>query len=139
MKIALRARETERLGAIRLLLAAVRQREIDERIELDDSGVIAVVDKMLKQRRDSVAQFEAAGRDDLVRKEKFEMTVLQGYLPRPLSEAEIELAVREALQTSQASSVKDMGKVMALLKPRLAGRADMGKLSGLKALARYLI
>ena len=131
MKIALRARETERLGAIRLLLAAVRQREIDERIELNDSGVIAVVDKMLKQRRDSVAQFEAAGRDDLVRKEKFEMTVLQGYLPRPLSEAEIELAVREALQTSQASSVKDMGKVMALLKPRLAGRADMGKLSGL--------
>ena len=129
MKNALRARETERLGAIRLLLAAVRQREIDERIDLDDAGVIAVVEKMLKQRRDSVAQFEAARRNDLVSKERFEMSVLQGYMPQPLSAAEIEVFLREALQESHAKSVKDMGKVMALLKPRLAGRVDMANLS----------
>jgi uncharacterized protein len=129
MKNALRARESERLGAIRLLLAAVRQREIDERVELDDAGVIAVVEKMLKQRRDSIAQFGAAGRDDLVSKERFEMSVLEGYMPQPLSPVEIDAILQEVLQTSQATSVKDMGKVMALLKPRLAGRADMAKVS----------
>jgi uncharacterized protein YqeY len=131
MKTALRARETARLGAIRLLLAAIKQREVDERIELDDAAVLAVIDKMLKQRRDSIAQFEAAGRTDLADAEKFEVAVLTGYMPQALSPAEIGAAVAEAVAASNAKGMQDMGKVMALLKPKLAGRADMGLVSGL--------
>lgn len=131
MKTAMRARETARLSAIRLLLAAIKQREVDERIELDDSAVIAVIDKMLKQRRDSIAQYESAGRQDLADAERFEVDVLSGYMPQALSQAEIEAEVREAIATSGAAGPQDMGKVMSALKPRLAGRADMGQVSGL--------
>jgi hypothetical protein len=131
MKAAMKARETERLGAIRLLLAAVKQREVDERRELDDAAVLAVIDKMLKQRRDSISQFEQAGRADLADKEKFEVTVLQAYMPRAMSDAELEAAVGEAVAAAGARGPQDMGKVMGLLKPRLAGRADMGKVSAL--------
>jgi uncharacterized protein YqeY len=114
-----------------LLLAALKQREVDERIELDDAAVVAVIEKMLKQRRDSIAQYEAAGRQDLADAEKFEMGVLQGYMPAALSDAEIDAVVAEAVSTSGAKVPQDMGKVMAVLKPRLAGRADMGKVSAL--------
>lgn len=131
MKEAMRARETARLGAIRLLLAAVKQREVDERIELSDTDVIAVIDKMVKQRRDSIAQFEAAGRQELADGEKFEVGVLQGYMPQALTEAEVAAAVDEAVASSGARSPQEMGKVIALLKPKLAGRADMGKVSAL--------
>ncbi len=131
MKAALRARDTARLGAIRLLLAGVKQREVDGRVELDDAGVVAVIDKMLKQRRDSISQYEAAGRRDLADAEKFEVEVLTGYLPQALSQAEIEAAVAEAVAASGAMGMQDMGKVMAVLKPKLAGRADMGQVSGL--------
>lgn len=131
MKTAMRARESARLAAIRLLLAAIKQREVDERIELDDAGVLAVIDKMLKQRRDSIAQYEAAGRTDLADAEKFEVAVLTGYMPQALSQAEVEAAVAEAIAASAAKGMQDMGKVMAVLRPRLAGRADMGQVSGL--------
>lgn len=131
MKTAMKAREAERLGAIRLLLAAIKQKEVDERKELDDAAVLAVIDKMLKQRRDSIAQFEQAGRTDLADKEKFEISVLQAYLPQALSDAELEAAVAEAVAASGAQGPQEMGKVMGLLKPRLAGRADMGKVSAL--------
>jgi len=131
MKSAMKARETARLGAIRLLLAAVKQKEVDERIELDDAAVLAVIDKMLKQRRDSISQYEAAGRQDLANAEKFEVEVLSGYMPQALSEAEIGAAVAEAVTASGAAGMQDMGKVMALLKPKLAGRADMAQVSGL--------
>ncbi|HEU0186967.1 MAG TPA: GatB/YqeY domain-containing protein [Gallionellaceae bacterium] len=131
MKTAMRARETARLGAIRLLLAAMKQREVDERIELTDTDVLAIIDKMMKQRRDSVSQYEAAGRQDLADAEKFEMSVLQGYMPQPLSEAEIDAAITQAIASSGAASAQDMGKVMAVLKPQLAGRADIGRVSGL--------
>lgn len=131
MKSAMKAREAERLGAIRLLLAAIKQKEVDERKELDDAAVLAVIDKMLKQRRDSIAQFEQAGRRDLADKEKFEVAVLQGYMPQALSDSELEAAVAEAVATAGAQGPQDMGKVMGLLKPRLAGRADMGKVSAL--------
>ena len=131
MKSAMKARETERLGALRLLLAAVKQREVDERVTLDDAGVIAVVEKMIKQRKDSIAQYEKAARQDLAEKEKYEISVLEGYLPKQLSQQEIEAAVAEALAQSGAKSAADMGKVMGVLKPRLAGRADMGKVSAL--------
>jgi hypothetical protein len=131
MKVAMRARETARLGAIRLLLAAIKQREVDDRIELDDAGVLAVIDKMLKQRRDSIAQYEKAGRQDLVDAEKLEVGVLTGYMPQALSQEEIQAAVAEAVAASGAVSAQDMGKVMALLKPKLAGRADMSQVSGL--------
>ncbi len=129
MKAAMKARETARLGAIRLLLAAVKQKEVDERVELDDAAVLAVIDKMLKQRRDSIAQFEAAGRQDLADAEKFEVAVLSGYMPQALSDAEIQAAVAEAIAASGAVGMQDMGKVMALLKPKLAGRADMAQVS----------
>ncbi|MBI5659193.1 MAG: GatB/YqeY domain-containing protein [Nitrosomonadales bacterium] len=129
MKTAMRARDTARLGAIRLLLAAIKQREVDERIELSDTDVITIIDKMIKQRRDSISQFEAAGRQDLADAEKFEISVLQSYMPQPMSEAEIAAAVAEAIAASGARSPQEMGKVIALLKPRLAGRADMGKVS----------
>jgi uncharacterized protein YqeY len=131
MKSAMKARETEKLGAIRLLLSAVKQREVDERITLDDAGVIAVVEKMMKQRRDSIEQFEKAARQDLADKEKFEIGVLEGYMPKQLSAAEVDAIVAQAVAESGAKSPADMGKVMALVKPRLAGRADMGKVSGL--------
>jgi uncharacterized protein YqeY len=131
MKTAMKARETARLGAIRLLLAAIKQREVDERVELDDAGVLAVIDKMLKQRRDSISQYESAGRQDLADAEKFEVGVLTGYMPQALSEAEIQDAVAEAIVASGAAGMQDMGKVMAVLKPKLAGRADMSQVSGL--------
>jgi uncharacterized protein len=131
MKAAMRARETARLGAIRLLLAAMKQREVDERIELTDADIVNIIEKMLKQRRDSISQFEAAKRQDLVDIEKFEVEVLQGYMPQQLSEAEIASAIAEAIAATGAAGPQDMGKVMGVVKPKLAGRADMGKVSGL--------
>jgi len=131
MKAAMRAKETARLGAIRLLLAAMKQREVDERIELADADVVAIIEKMMKQRRDSISQYEAAGRQDLADVEKFEMTVLQAYMPQQLDEAEINAAVAEAIAATGASGPQDMGKVMGVVKPKLAGRADMGKVSAL--------
>ena len=131
MKSAMRARETARLAAVRLLLAAIKQKEVDERIELDDAGVQTVIDKMLKQRRDSITQYAAAGRDDLVAAEKFEAEVLAAYMPAALSEAEIDAAVAVAIAATGAAAPGDMGKVMAVLKPKLAGRADMTEVSKL--------
>ena len=131
MKTAMRAKDTARLGAIRLLLAAMKQREVDERIELTDADVVAIIEKMMKQRRDSISQYEAAGRQDLADVEKFEMTVLQAYMPQQLSEAEIAAAIAEAIAATGAAGPQDMGKVMGVVKPKLAGRADMGKVSGL--------
>lgn len=129
MKAAMRARESARLGAIRLLLAAIKQKEIDERIDLDDAAVVSVIEKMLKQRRDSIAQYESAGRQDLADAEKFEATLLSGYMPAGLSNDEIAAAVAAAITETNASGFGDMGKVMALLKTRLAGRADMTEVS----------
>jgi len=131
MKIAMRAKDTARLGTIRLLLAAIKQREVDERIELDDAAVSSIVEKLIKQRKDSISQFQTAGRDDLVALEQAELVVLQAYLPEQLSSAEVEAAVVAAIAESGASSARDMGKVMGLLKSRLAGRADMGQVSAL--------
>lgn len=129
MKAAMRAKDTARLGAIRLLLAAMKQREVDERIELADADVVSIIEKMLKQRRDSIAQYEAAGRQELADVEKFEVGVLQGYMPQQLSEAEIGDAVAAAIVETAAAGPQDMGRVMGVLKSRLAGRADMGKVS----------
>jgi uncharacterized protein len=129
MKAALRARETARLAALRLLLAAVKQREIDERIEIDDAGVIAVVDKLIKQRRDSVEQYTKANRQDLADAERFEIEVLNAFMPRQLSGDEVAALVKQALAETGAASAKDMGKVMAWLKPKMAGRADMTAVS----------
>ena len=129
MKTAMRAKDTARLSAIRLLLAAMKQREVDERIELSDTDVVAIIDKMMKQRRDSFSQFEAAGRKDLADIEQFEMSILQGYMPQQLSAAEIDAAIENAVSASGAASAQDMGKVMAILKPQLAGRADIAKAS----------
>ena len=131
MKSAMRAKDTARLGAIRLLLAAMKQREVDERIELTDTDVVTIIDKMIKQRRDSITQFEAAKRQELADAEKFEISVLQTYMPQPMTEAEIAAAVSKAKASSGAQSPQEMGKVIALLKPQLAGRADMGKVSAL--------
>jgi uncharacterized protein YqeY len=131
MKSAMKAREAERLSTIRLLLAAVKQREVDERITLDDAGVVAVVEKMLKQRKDSVQQYEQAGRADLADREKAEMALLSGYLPQQLADAELEAVVAEAVAASGAAAPSDMGKVMAIVKGKVAGRADMGKVSAL--------
>ena len=131
MKAAMRAKETARLGTIRLLLAAVKQKEVDERTELDDAAVSSIVEKLIKQRKDSISQFQAAGRADLVAAEEAELVVLQTYLPEQLSASEVEAAVDAAIAESGASSARDMGKVMGLLKPRLAGRADMGQVSAL--------
>ncbi|MFH2134669.1 MAG: GatB/YqeY domain-containing protein [Pseudomonadota bacterium] len=130
MKTAMRAKDTARLGAVRLLLAAMKQKEVDERIELGDADVLAIIDKMLKQRRDSITQYEAAGRQELADVEKFEISVLQTYMPQQMSEAEVATAIEQAVAASGAASVQDMGKVMAILKPQLAGRADLGKVSG---------
>ena len=129
MKSAMRAGEKERLGTIRLALAAIKQREVDERITLDDPQVLAVLEKMIKQRREAITQFEAGGRADLVAKETAEIAVLQGYLPTPLSAAELEALIAEAIAATGAASIKDMGKVMAAVKPKAQGRADMGALS----------
>lgn len=131
MKTAMRAKDSVRLGAIRLLLAAIKQREVDERIELSDADVIAVINKMIKQRRDSIIQFEAAARQELADIEKFEISVLQTYMPQPMTEAEVEIAVNDAIASSGVQSVQEMGKVIALLKTKLAGRADMSKVSAL--------
>jgi uncharacterized protein YqeY len=131
MKAAMRAKDSARLSALRLLLAALKQREVDERITLTDADVVTVVEKMLKQRRDSISQFEAAGRQDLADAEKFEMSVLQAYMPQALSEAELEAAVAKAIAGAGAKGPADMGKVMAAVKPLVAGRADMGAVSAL--------
>ena len=131
MKAAMRAKDAPRLGAIRLLLAAMKQKEVDERVELTDTDVISIIEKMIKQRRDSITQYEAGGRNDLADAEKLEITVLQAYMPQALSDAEIAAAIAEAVQASGAKAMSDMGKVMAVLKPKLAGRADMGKVSTL--------
>jgi hypothetical protein len=129
MKEAMRGGDKRRLGVIRLVMAAIKQREVDERIELDDAGITAVLDKMAKQRRESVAQYSKAGRDDLVDQENFELEVLKSYLPEQLGEAEIDAMIEATIQTTGAASVKDMGKVMGQLKPKLQGRADMGAVS----------
>jgi len=131
MKAAMRAKEAARLGTVRLLLSAMKQKEVDERVVLSDADVLAIIEKMLKQRRESIAQFEKAGRTDLADAEKFEIGVLSAYLPQQLSEVEVAEAVATAIKESGAAGPKDMGKVMGLLKARLAGRTDMGKLSGL--------
>ena len=131
MKSAMRAKDSARLGTIRLLLAAIKQKEVDERIELDDAAVSGIVEKLIKQRKDSINQFQAAGRDDLVTAEQAELVVLQSYLPEQLSSAEVEAAVIAAIAESGATTVRDIGSAMALLKPRLAGRADMGQVSAL--------
>jgi uncharacterized protein YqeY len=131
MKAAMRAKDAPRLSAVRLLLAALKQKEVDERRVLADADVLAIIDKMVKQRRESIAQYEKAARADLVAQEHFEIGVLQEYLPQQMSAAQLEQAVAAAVTESGASGVKDMGKVMALLKPRLAGRADLGRVSAL--------
>ena len=131
MKAAMRAKDAARLSTIRLLLAAIKQREVDERIELDDAAVVAVIERMIKQRRESIAQFEKASRTDLADAEKAELQLLSGYLPAQMSDAEVQQEVESAISASGASGVKDMGKVMAALKSRLAGKADMGKVSSL--------
>jgi uncharacterized protein len=131
MKDAMRARDKPRLATIRMILAAVKQREVDERIELDDTQVITVLDRMVRQRRESIAQFEQADRDDLVAQENSEIEIITAYLPAPLSESEINSLVDAAMASTGAASIRDMGKVMAELKPKLAGRADMGAVSAL--------
>jgi len=131
MKAAMRAKDAPRLGAIRLLQAAIKQREVDERIELDDTQVIEAIEKMLKQRRDSISQYEAANRQDLADAEKYEVSVLQEYLPQPLTEAEIAALLDKVVAETGAVGIKDMGKVMSMLKPLVVGRADMGSMSGL--------
>jgi len=129
MKSALKAGDKERLGTIRLALASIKQREIDERITLDDAQVLAVLDKMIKQRREAIIQFQTGGRADLVAKETAEIGVLQGYLPAQMSEAELDELIAQSIAATGAASVKDMGKVMALVKPKAQGRADLGAVS----------
>jgi uncharacterized protein YqeY len=129
MKAALKAGDKARLGVIRLINAAVKQREVDERIELDDTQCLVVIDKMIKQRRDSIEQYEAAGREDLASQERFEVEVCQGYLPAALSDHEVNSLIEAALAQTGAASMKDMGKVMGVLKPQLQGRADIGAVS----------
>ncbi len=129
VKTAMRAKDKPRLGVLRLVMAAIKQREVDERIELDDTQLLAVLDKMLKQRRDSLSQYEAAGRDDLAQQEAFEIGVLQEFLPSALSESELDALIVQAIQISGASDIKDMGKLMAELRPKVQGRADMGMVS----------
>ena len=131
MKTAMRARDTQRLAAVRLVLAAIKQKEVDERKDLTDQDVIGVVEKMIKQRRESISHYEKAARADLAEVEKFELAVLQGYMPQALSESEVEAAVAAALTESGAQGVRDMGKVMGVLKGKLAGRADMSVVSAM--------
>ena len=129
MKTAMRSAEKERLGVIRMLQAAIKQREVDERITLDDAQVLAVLEKMLKQRRESITQYEAGGRADLAAKESAEISVLQAYMPAQLSESELDALIAAAIAQTGAASIKDMGKVMGILRPQLQGRADMGAVS----------
>ena len=129
MKSAMRAGDKDRLGAIRLILAAIKQREVDERIALDDTQVLAVLDKMLKQRRESIAQFQSGGREDLAAREAAEISILQAYLPAQLSDAELDALIGEAIASTGAASVKDMGKVMGMVKAKAQGRADMSAVS----------
>ena len=129
MKSAMRAAQKERLGTVRMILAGIKQREVDERVTLDDSQVLSVIDKMVKQRKESIAQFETGGRADLVAKEQAEIALLQEYLPTQLTSAEIEALISAAIAKTGAASIKDMGKVMGALKSELAGRADMGAVS----------
>jgi uncharacterized protein len=131
MKTAMRAKDAARLSAVRLLLSGIKQREIDERKELTDADVVSVIEKMIKQRRESIVQFEKAARNDLADAEKFELQLLSGYLPQQMSDAELSQAVDAAVSEAKPVGIKDMGKVMALLKPRLAGKADMAKVSSL--------
>ena len=131
MKAAMRARDGARLGAIRFLQAAIKQKEVDERVQADDAAVLAIIEKLIKQRKDSIQQFQQAARSDLVEKERAELALLQSYLPQQMSDSELEKAVVAAIAASGASGAQAMGKVMALLRPQLAGRADMGKASAL--------
>jgi uncharacterized protein len=131
MKAAMRAKDSEKLGAIRLLTAAMKQKEVDERVELTDAMVLAIVEKQIKQRKDSITAFNQAGRTDLVAKEQFELDVLSVYLPAQMSDAEVDAAIKQAIAQTGAAGAQDMGKLMAVLKPMLAGKADMGKVSGL--------
>ncbi|HMB57584.1 MAG TPA: GatB/YqeY domain-containing protein [Arenimonas sp.] len=131
MKIAMKSGEKDRLGVIRLINAAIKQREVDERIEITDAIVLAVLEKMVKQRKDSISQYETHGREDLAAVERYELGVIQAYLPAQMSEEEVEAAVVASIAESGATGPQDMGKVMAVLKPKVAGRADMGALSGM--------
>jgi len=131
MKTAMKAREKDRLGTIRLILAAIKQKEVDERADQDDTQVTLILDKMLKQRRESIAQYEKADRPDLAAVEVSEIEIIQQYLPEPLSEADITALIEDAMQQTGASSIRDMGKVMGILKPKMQGRADMGMVSSL--------
>ena len=131
MKAAMRAKEKDKLMSIRNILAVVKQQEVDTREELDDTAVLAIIDKLAKQRRESITQFSEAGREDLVAQEELELGFIKSYLPEPLSDAEVEALVAEAISSTGAESMKDMGKVMAQIKPKAQGRADMGKISGM--------
>jgi len=131
MKQAMRDKAKDRLNTIRLILAATKQQEVDRRVELEEADVLAILEKMLKQRRDSIEQFDKAGRDDLSDKEKREVEVIQGYMPQQFSDEEISQLIQEAISSTGAESMRDMGKVMGLLKSKMQGRADMGKVSGL--------
>ncbi len=131
VKLAMRAKEKDRLVALRMIMAAIKQKEVDERIQLDDTQVLTVLDKMAKQRRDSIEQYQKAGRNDLVEKENFDLSIVQAYLPTPLSDDKISELIKNAIAETGATSMKDMGKVMSILKPQVQGRTDMGKLSGL--------
>jgi uncharacterized protein YqeY len=130
MKAAMRAKDSERLGTIRMITAGIKQREVDERITLDDSQVLSVVEKMIKTRKESIAQFQSGGREDLAAKEQKEIDLLQAYLPAQLSEAELDALIAESIAEAGATSIKDMGKAMAILKQKAAGRADMAAVSG---------
>ena len=135
MKTAMKAGDKDRLATIRLMLSALKQVEVDERVELDDSRVITILDKMLKQRRESISQYESAGRNDLADKEKYEVDVIQTFLPQALSDEEIETIIHAAISKTGAASIREMGKVMGVVKPQIVGRADMGEVSGrIKAL-----
>ena len=129
MKSAMRSKDSSRLGTIRLLLAAIKQKEVDERIELIDSDIVSIIDKMLKQRRDSIEAFNKANRKDLVEKEEFELKVLQDYMPQQLTEQEVEKEIIDAIESTGANSMKDMGTIMNILKPKLAGKTNMADVS----------
>lgn len=129
VKVAMREKDKERLGALRLITAAIKQKEVDERIELDDTQVLAVLDKMCKQLRDSIQQYQDAGRDDLVAREEAELAVIQQFMPQPLNDDEVTALIQQAIDATGAASMQDMGKVMGQLKPKLQGRADMGQVS----------
>ena len=130
VKAAMKAKDKPRLGVLRLITAAIKQREVDEQISLDDNQVLALLEKMVKQRKDSIAQYEKAGRDELAQQEALEIGIIQDYLPEQMSDDEIDALITDAISSTGAASMKDMGKVMGMLKPKLAGRADMGAVSG---------